>query len=545
MTLRENITNAIGGKQLRTERQRIQKQLELLIESQFYIRRDPQTLMSQLEEIDSRTLDLILEQRGWQRIGGAFGGGLQLTDTDRLAAVSTARYMTYYDTQSSLAIKTWTDFGFGQNVHVVPRDDTATEIWNEFWTARRNQPVLGERVLFEQSYEAILSGELFYAFWTETASGLEPAKTTIRAVRTEEICEIVTMPDDPMLHVWYVQNVAGVKVGEKTYSKVAYLAWPTTQEQADEVGVPDGAIDASELRPNTDVTMLYAARNRYLVDGTRYRGFPEFKQAYEWFRAYRDALGDVMAKNRAVAMYVDKLRVKGGSRSIDAITSQLTSTLATGSNRLEQNPPPVAGSTWRENMAAERSRLPLGTAAGDDRTSTMIVLGQGSAGTQVPLGWMGRPDSWQNRSVAEMTVLPWNEAMQRYQAWWSSIFRDMARIVLTRSGENFNEEQLTVDVTLDTMITVSVDELVAVIDAVTNAASKFAVDSQTATAIVDKVSRLALVRFGVSSVDEMIDDQSETMERIINSATRRLREGGDADSIAEWALAELVKGLGE
>lgn len=544
MGIRETAANIIGGKPLREERQRVQKQFELLLESQFRIRRDPVTLARELEEIDSQLLDLILEQRGWIRIGGALGGGLQLTDTDRLGEVATARYMTYYDAQSKNAVETWTDFGFGQDVQVVPRDTRAAEIWDEFWIAPRNRPVLGERVLHEQSNEAVIAGELFYSFWTDSASGLEPGKTTIRTIITEEISEIVSMPTDPLLNVWYVQNVVNtIEAGGRKYSAIAYRDWMATDEQVEATPIPANAIDASELRPNTDVVMLYASRNRQRLNNKYYRGFPEFKQAYEWFRAYKDALGDVMAKNRAVAMFVDSLTVKGGSRSIDALTAQLTSTLASGSDRLEQNPPPVAGSTWLQNERVDRTRLPLGTAAGDDQTSTMIVLGQGSAGTQVPLGWMGRPDSWQNRSVAEMTVLPWQETMKRYQSWWASVFRDMARIVLTQSDAKLTPEQMEVDVTLDTLITVAIDELVAVISVVTDAVVKAAIDQKTAASVIDRVVKLALSKFGVVDTDEAMDQEpGEVMERIIGSATRRLKEGeASAEDVAEWALAELLE----
>lgn len=542
MGIRENIANAIGGKPLRDERARVRRQLELLIESQFYIRRDPQTLARELEEVDSQLLDLILEQRGWQRIGGAFGTGLELTEIERVGAINTARYMTYYDTQSKLAVNTWTDFGFGQSVHVVPRDDKAKEIWDEFWTARRNQSILNERVIHEQSNEVVKTGELFYSLWTEGASGFSPAKTTIRNVVSEDVGQFVTMNDDPMINVWFVQDTSTIEANGKSYNKIAYRACDATDEQVTAVdGVPDGAIDASELRPNTSCVMLYAARNRQRMSTGIYRGWPEFNQAYVWFRAYRDALQDVLAKNRAVAMYVDKLRVQGGSRAIDSIAAQLGTTL-TSSDRLEGNPTPVPGATWLENQQAERTRMPLGTAAGDDRVSTMIVLGQAASGTQVPLGWMGRPDSWQNKSVADMSVLPWNEAMQRYQSWWSSVFKDMARIVLTASGVGFSDEQIVSDVTLDTMITVAIDEIVAIINAVVNAVSKFALDQQEAQKIIGKVSRLALTRFGVADVDDAMDqaESDGTIRRIINSATRRLRSGNATpEAVAEWALGEL------
>ena len=539
-TIRERIADAVGGQPLREERGRVRQQMELLLDAQFQLRRDPEMLARELEEMDSHLLDMIMQQRGWSRVGGAMGaGGLQLTDSDRLAEVASARWMTYHDVQSKNAVQTWTDFGFGQSVSIVPRDSHAAEIWSEFWTARRNRPTLGERILHEQSNEAVISGELFFPLWTDSVSGMNPSQTTIRSIRTEEIRQIVTLPEDAAINVWYIQSVDGIKVNGVTYDAVAYRDWMATPEQLDEVPVPDGCISASELRPNTDAVMLYAARNRYLVDSKQYRGFPEFKQAYQWFREYTKTIGDIIAKARAVAMFVDKLKITGGSRALKSIASQLTSTLATGTNRMERNPVPVAGSTWLQNEQVDRTRMPLGTGASDDRQSTMIVLGQGSAGTKVPLGWSGRADAWQNRSVAEMTVLPWDEAMQRYQSWWSSVFRDMARVVLTQADIGLTSEEMLADVTLDTLLTVKVEELLAVVTEVVKATEIGIIGVDRAAAIVERIVGLALTKFGVVDVGEVMEPEATGAEAAV---LENLKAGLITPAmVREWLSGELAE----
>ena len=72
-TIRERIADAVGGRPLREEQQRVQQQMELLLDAQFHLRRDPETLGRELEEMDSRLLDVIMQQRGWSRIGGVAG----------------------------------------------------------------------------------------------------------------------------------------------------------------------------------------------------------------------------------------------------------------------------------------------------------------------------------------------------------------------------------------------------------------------------------------------------------------------------------------
>ena len=253
-----------------------------------------------------------------------------------------------------------------------------------------------------------------------------------------------------------------------------------------------------------------------------------------------------MAKNRAVAMFVDKIKVQGGSRVVDSIQASLTSSLTGNTNRLETNPNPAPASTWLENQMMDRSRMPLGTGASDDQKSTMIVLGQGSAGTQVPLGWMGRPDSWQNKAVADVSIIPFNEAMQRYQTWWSSVFRDMARIVLSAGGIE-DEESLEVDVTLETLQTIDVAELVAVIDAAVTAGEKFALDPKVASNIVTAALQSALTQVGVvDAADIVAAEESQTIERVMTTVRENLRNGTIThEAAAEWAFGELAELLKE
>jgi len=490
----------------------------------------PESLRRSLEEVDSQLLDLIIRQQGYDVLyGRGVGGDLKFTEADRLRVVRESRRMAFYDTQTKNAIETWTDFGFGRSVSVVPNDPKAIPVMEEFWTARRNKALLGQRNVHQLSNMVTQDGELFFVFWTNEFSGLNGSTTTLRLLKTDQISSIICKPDDDLIPLYYVQNATG------EHRQIYYPDWCADPADLAKIEIPSGSIVASELREGTSVVAMQAALGKM-----ESRGWPQFHQAFQWFRAYKDALGDVLAKNRAVAMFVDKLKATSGSRAIDSIASRLSSTYATTSNWTEDNPAPVPGSTWIENEALTRSRMPLSTAAGDDRQSTMIVLGQGSAGTKVPLGWSGRADAWQNRSVAEMTVMPWMETMNRYQSWWIDVLNDLGEIVLRQSGKEFSDYSSTV--TLETPVDIDLVLLVQMFGAVEKAALDGAMPFEQAQVILEKLATIGLEKFGVRDAQKLLEPKVKAqVNRAVDIAKQNLADGSvTAEEVAEFALGVLI-----
>ena len=503
MGLVDNIRNGAARALLGGELAKLREAQDLFIDA--YRRGpalvSPETLVRRLQEFDSHLLDLILQQAGYERITAGTTGLEWLTETNRRQAIEQARYMTFYDAQSRNAVQTWTDFGFGQRVTVEALDPDAEAIWSEFWTARRNAPLLKQRRIHWLSNEATVAGELVFVLWSKEISGLATPTATLRRLASEAVTRVVTVEDDPDIPLWYVEPRTG-SVNGRQYSEVWYPDWQATADQLDSVDMPANAIDAGELREGTDCVAIMAMMNE-----TNGRGWPGFSTAYDWFSAYRDALQDVLAKNRAVAMFVDKLKVKGGSRPIDEIAARLTSTLATSDSAYERNPARVPGSTWLENEAADRTRMPLGTAAGDDRIATGLVLGQGYAGTGIPLGLV-RSDFFQNRSVAEIAMEPWYETMQRYQTWWTDVWTDMVHCVLGLAGWS-DPMDVEVKVTLESPMRSSLDQIAAVVNAAVAAARDGVLDPEVAQDVVRAALALALQRVGVRDAELLADEEPE------------------------------------
>jgi hypothetical protein len=289
------------------------------------------------------------------------------------------------------------------------------------------------------------------------------------------------------------------------------------------------------------VLVLHAAINE--IDG---RGWPQFHQAYEWFRVYKAFLGDRAAVARKAAMYTEKVTAKGGSRAITAIQARLGSSYATGGS-YEQNPPAVPGSDWLQNENVDREWMTRDTGAAGAQTDGMTLVGQGSAGTGVPMGWMGRPDAWQNRSVAEFVVKYFDAVMDRYQIGWSSIFSDMCEVVLRASGGNF--ETYEANVTLQAPQDQDTDKIARTMTATSNAVTAMSIDTTVAQRANEAMLAIVLSEFGVDNAEEVLRPPEEQMEpededimaRLIAHVKTNVHEGAiDWQPVAEWALQELA-----
>ena len=69
------------------------------------------------------------------------------------------------------------DYGFGLNVGIVPKDETAREPWGEFWTANRNRAILNIRNQYKLSDRLLTDGELFLLFFVARDGGLATIRT--------------------------------------------------------------------------------------------------------------------------------------------------------------------------------------------------------------------------------------------------------------------------------------------------------------------------------------------------------------------------------
>ena len=494
-TIRERIADALLG----DERKKLKEAVSIMADYRHYVV-SPVSMLKQLGELDSRTVDLLLQQRGYRMMGDSAGNESWNSESARLEAVAESRRMFHMDVLVRRSVAMWTDFGFGQKPNVQPRDEALAEVWTDFWEARRNKPLLKARKVHELSNALVKDGELFLVGYISTLDG----SVTLRKLPTEKIKTLVTDPDDEDVVLYYGQ--------ETPDGVVLYPNWEATEADLERAVRPDGAKTIDEImaakRDNqaTKAVVLHVA-----VNEQRGRGWPQLQQALVWARTYKDFLGDRAAVARAVAMYVDKVKVKGGQRAVDDVRARLESALARGSGEFgsDRNPPAVAGSDWIQNDAVDRERMPLSTGAGDAQTDGMTLAAQFAAGAGVPLHWLGRADAMQNRAVARESALPWYEQIQRYQDLWRDVFGDLVALVgwakETYGQEAF--ETMEADVTLDSVFDADVAETVALMTAVNAAVKEGTLDGAAGEAAVTKLVEISLMAVGVREAGALLAPQ--------------------------------------
>lgn len=526
--MKTSLRSRIVGVLLGPEQRKLNEALEV-VENARRWQVSPEAFARQLSEVDSQLVDLVIRQRGYEPImGQAFGSKLQFSDADRNRSMYNSRYMAHHDVLTGRAVGMWTDFGFGQRVSVVPRDSVGAEIWAEFWDNTSNQYILSDAEIAVLSNDLVKDGEEFFVFFISTLDGT----CTIRRIPPEQILTVHRMKDDPDVPLWYTRQT---EAGE-----VWYPDWRATAAQLETMPIPNGAMMVDALRPNTTAVVMHAAPDK--VNG---RGWPLLRRALEWARAYKDFIGDRATIAKAVAMFVDKLKVQGGSRAVNDVISQLQSSLVNGQGQyFDNNPPPATGSTWVENGAIERTRLPMGTGAGDAQTDGMTIAAQFATGAGMPLHWLGRTDAAQNRAVARESSLPAYAQINRYQNFWADTFGNWVEIVL-RAAEEYGGatiETYDADVTLDTPLDADISEVNAVISSIIAANGAGRLGDDVANKAIAALTKTALSSLGVRNVDDVLTPVNTPTLNATSPPVAAVMEKwrtGEIDDAA--ALAQLVE----
>ena len=498
MTIRETIARFL----MRPQYERVNRLADVLVEEYsrrpYMYDRSPESLIRQLGEVDSHLVDLLLRQIRETEIGTT------TDETARGAAVKESRTLYLNDVITQNIIDLWTDYSSGTSATIVPRDESAIEVWNEFWDAGRNAYVLGDREISTLSTDILTDGELFFLFFVSRADG----EATVRTIPTEQIKEIVCDPEDNKVPVYYKREFVP-DPGSAVPATIYYRDWRASDKEVERVKLPEGAIKVEFVKGDgisgTDVVVLHAAFRK-----RNGRGWPLMTAGAPWSRAYRNFLQDRAAVSRAVSTYVDKLTVKGGSRAVDFVRSTLESSLTntTGSG-YETNPVPAAGASWIQNEAVDRQRMPLATGAADAEKDGHPLLAQAGLAGRIFPHYLGRGEAFR---LATATALeePTRRAFNRYQTFWASIWRDMVKLVLTMKGKygGMTFETYDADVNTDSIVQVDLDKIASLIESLTGMVDSFVLSGKVANKVGEQLLRVALQTLGIGNVEELFETEA-------------------------------------
>lgn len=436
-TMRERIADLLLGDQKRQLQNMTRTLLEAYRAGPFEPTWTPDRLKTVLSEFDSALVQDLVMQLEWERLG-TFGYDPTSRESERLRAVRENRRLWVYDVVTEWIVALWTNFGFGETVTITPNDEAASETWMEFWQASRNRGLLGADNLQTLSENTLVDGEIFLAFFVSK----QDAKVTLRRINTDEITEILTDPEDTGTVLAYKRVYTTKQGGIET---IYYPDWQAVSKAWDTAGSPDplanaglppGAKRADQMNTQTDVLMLHVAHKRKGGD----RGWPLMTAGAPWIREHKRFRENRASVAEALAMYVQKVRVKGGSRAVDAVRARLQSSLAAAGSTdvLDRNPPAAPGSTWIENDAADLQKLPMGTAAGDARVDgEALLMMAGLAGGVYP-HWLGAGESFRLATATAMEM-PTLRNFKRYRNFWAAQFREMVTVVLQAQEKYANQ----------------------------------------------------------------------------------------------------------
>jgi len=472
--------------------------------SQFQLTRDG--LMMRLQELDPRLVDMLVNMSQYETLIG-YGG---FTGGDREQTVRTARYYQRWKLQAASAVDTWTNWGFGREVNIQAVDEDANEVWLNTWTSPKNKPIFRQESLHRHSERLLVDGEFFFVAYISTTDGT----VTWRVFDTERIAKIHHPPNDDAINLYYE-----VKRGDRCNVLIPdafnYFALP---EEFVSFKPPGDLMDLNTmpgvLDKQTLVLILPVQRNT----DKEGRGWPQFYRAFPWIDSYAKMLREYTQVFSSVAAFVDKLKVDGSQRTVTDLVQRLQSSLMTSSGSYaDTNPPPTAGATWAENEAVTRTRMPLGSAAGDAQAGTGFIALNMAQGLGVKASDVGRVDMFQNKATADVAAESPQQGWQRYQNFWSSIWSQVVEITL-RASEKFTRakyETYEAVVSMNLPIDVTTEDIKRAMDAVTSSSSAGFLDPQVASDTLSVLTRLLLLDLNASGVGKIFEITETDKDSIV------------------------------
>lgn len=554
----------------------------------------PDELKRQLEELDPWTLQDILWQQGWEVIGG-YGYGAD-TDAERERAKQESVRLYKYSPLAQWAIWLWSNWGLGDGVTVIPNDEKAANIFAEFWTADRNANVLADDRIGELSNWLLVTGNRFLTFY---ASDMDGAETSVRLINPGEIAAIVANPDDDS-EPWFYKREWTPKGGRQR--TMFYPEWETLflkdrelEERWTRIIKSNTDISGNSKRADkqnsnneqlgddraagTVVCVLHIPHN--IKDDGGLWGWPLMTASRPWISGHKHYLESRLTVAEAVAMFVRRKKMKGGSRALAGVIGTIASNLG-ASQYIDTNPPAVAGSVEMDNAMIDTTDLPLKTGASDAKADEEMFARQALLGT----GLFPTSAGWDTARWATALEMDKAQSMifEGYQTFWASQFRKMVKIVLSFREKYGNEtfEDKSAEVSIDsfsladfTGVAKAVGQLVR--DAMTPLVDNGTIPMEAARDILAELWRINLNALGVDQAQELTDVEGELWEEpeeeeepeqqppaasqfqpgqqpleegepdVVEQIAAMISENlgrGDvgAQEVAEWALAQILEG---
>jgi len=485
----------------------------------------PNELARELAEVDSQLLYDLLQQAGWEVVSAA---GYDLGDTaERERSVKEATRLWKYSPVAQQIVTTWTSFGVGESVEIKATDPEADEVWSEFWSSDRNSWLSSHQGMRSFSNWLVVTGNRFLAVYASETDG----EAYVRRLKTSEIVEIVTHPDDDGITLFYKRVWLGASGSAQTWYYPDWWAFfyaGLDDEYKDgqtlaEYALPTDAIRADRLNSDDETGTVVCVVNTKFGewdDGSHWGRSLLAPAGAPWIRAHKQYLESRLATAKSKMLYARDLTVKGGSRAVDAVRRTLQSSLAT-SGYLETNPPPVPGAEFVHNQALTMQDLPIRTGASDahiDHEQFAWIAGLSGGLFKYFLGL-------ESTRLATAKAMDKTQLMRfsEYRKLLTDAFGTLVRIVLlfhelysteARDGELGTAfESYEAEVSIDSLVEADVESLTTsavslVKDIIMPGIDYNLIPDETAQAIIAFLVRTVLTGFMPGVASQLTDDQA-------------------------------------
>ena len=227
---------------------------------------------------------------------------------------------------------------FGRGYEVSSDDDDANEVLQEFFEA--NRATLGQIALVELEKRKYYDGNLFFAFFADTA---DKGTVQVRDIDATEIQDILCNPedaDDP----WFYKR--------EWTQRIPNLSNGTVQSQSQArwypaIGYVDKAKDKPDKMGGVEIAWDVPVLHRKCGKVSKWRfGCPLIYPAIDWAKAAKRFLEHCNTVKAALAQIALKVTTKGGQQAIEGTKQQLQTSVGPTSSLWDQNPSAVAGSVF-------------------------------------------------------------------------------------------------------------------------------------------------------------------------------------------------------
>lgn len=366
-------------------------------------------------------LELALEDANWMRL--MFEGEHEFSRDGLRKIVDLARMMYIKNPLIKRGVMVKALYIWAQGVTVRYKNPELNKILQAFWDDAKNQVELTghqAQMLKQVDYEVV--SNIFFVFFTRPSDG----RVRVRSLAFEEIADIICDPEDAKSPWFYVRKWTEKKFNTNTgrfntKQRIAY--YPDWNHKPKSKPAKIGNVDVMWDTP------VYHVKTGGM-SGWKF-GVSLVYAAIDWARAYKEFLEDVASLMRAYSKFAWKRVTKGGKKAIAAERAKMASTLASGGNSTETNPPPVTGAMaiLGEGTDLQPMQVRGASISPDDGRRLLLMV---AAAEGLPETYYGDV-SVGTFATAKTMDRPTELAMKEGQTTWTDILRNIINFVVLQA----------------------------------------------------------------------------------------------------------------